>query len=170
MIRSKIGPNWLLTVLFFLRAVLIPFLISGVSHTFEENLIAAWTLDDGAGNAVKDITGNHKDGKINGSAKWVDGKFGKALQFDTKTHIQIPFNKKFQVLNEGDFTFTLWFKTEELPTKRGIWIAGFQQDDLGGTGRTWFGYTRMTTICTATSEAGTRWGRRLKSASGDILR
>jgi hypothetical protein len=46
-----------------------------------KELVAAWSFDEGTGNNVKDITGNGHDGAISG-AKWVDGKFGKALEFN----------------------------------------------------------------------------------------
>jgi len=37
-------------------------------------------FDEGSGNKVKDLSGNNNDGTITG-AKWVEGKFGKALEF-----------------------------------------------------------------------------------------
>jgi len=42
-------------------------------------------FNEGSGNVAKDLSGNGNDGEIIDQAKWVDGKFGKALQFDGKT-------------------------------------------------------------------------------------
>jgi hypothetical protein len=47
----------------------------------QAKLIAAWGFDEGQGKVAKDVSGNGHDGTING-AKWVDGKFGKALEFN----------------------------------------------------------------------------------------
>ncbi len=46
----------------------------------EKDLVGLWAFDEGTGNKVKDLSGNGNDGTISG-AKWVDGKFGKALEF-----------------------------------------------------------------------------------------
>jgi hypothetical protein len=125
----------------FISVVMVILLMTiGPGLAFKEDIVAAWLMDEGSGKTVKDFVGNYSDGEINGKAEWVDGKSGKALRFDgSGGHVQVPFNPEFQVLNETDFTFALWFKTETLPTDRGTWIAGFQQMDANGTGRTWMG-------------------------------
>lgn len=112
---------------------------------FRENIVAAWLMDEGAGKKVGDSTGNHADGSITGNVEWVDGKFGKALRFDgATTYVQIPFNAKFQVLNTGSFTFAAWINTEILASVRGNYLAGAQQMDLNGLGRTWMGLYDVT--------------------------
>jgi len=40
----------------------------------------AWLFNEGSGTTAKDSSSNGKDGKIQGGAKWVQGKFGKALE------------------------------------------------------------------------------------------
>ena len=58
--------------------------ISDVSATFIrviDGLVSAWHFDEGSGTTVYDSSGNNNDGTIYG-ASWVDGKFGKALNFD----------------------------------------------------------------------------------------
>ena len=110
------------------------------SHAFQEDIIGAWPMDEGVGKTVGDFMGNHSDSEIIGDAEWVEGRFGKALRFDgSGGHVLISFDPKFAVLNQDDFTFALWFKAEALPGDRGTWIAGFQQTDANGTGRTWMG-------------------------------
>ena len=121
-------------------AIAILLAITHSGFAFEEDIIAAWLMDEGSSKVVKDYMGNFSDSEINGKAEWVNGKFGKALQFDgSGGHVLVPFNPEFQMLNVSDFTFALWFMTETLPKDRGNWIAGFQQTDLNGTGRTWMG-------------------------------
>merc|ERR1711964_760842 len=46
------------------------------------------------GTAAKDAAGKGLDGVIKGNAKWVNGKFGKALELDGKTaYVEIPKHK-----------------------------------------------------------------------------
>ncbi|MYA70085.1 hypothetical protein F4Y19_08375, partial [Candidatus Poribacteria bacterium] len=47
-----------------------------------DGLVGAWLLDEGKGETVKDSSDNGLDGKIaKGKPKWVDGKFGGAMEF-----------------------------------------------------------------------------------------
>ena len=50
----------------------------------EKDIVAVWLFDDGSGNILKDSSGNGNDGKLIEGPTWVDGKFGKALKFDSK--------------------------------------------------------------------------------------
>lgn len=74
-------------------------------------LIAAYSFDDGSAKKAKDVTGNGHDGEIK-DAKVVDGKFGKALEFDgTASQVVIPSD---EALNFADgVTVEAWVK----PTK-----------------------------------------------------
>ena len=54
-------------------------------------IVAGWLFDDGDGDTLSDLSGNGHDGEIQGAPKWVDGKFGKALEFDgAKDWIEVP--------------------------------------------------------------------------------
>ena len=58
---------------------------------YEEHLVGLWKFDGGSGNKIKDSSGNGLEGGIEGSGKWVDGRFGKAIEFDGKTgFVAIP--------------------------------------------------------------------------------
>ncbi len=46
-----------------------------------ETCVGMWIFDEGKGNTVKDLSGNKYDGTLLNSPKWIDGKFGKALNF-----------------------------------------------------------------------------------------
>lgn len=71
----------------------------------EDGLVAEWHFDEGAGNVLKDSSGNGNDGIIFG-ASWVDGKFGKALSFGgTNNYVNIPASS---INNMGAGTIALW--------------------------------------------------------------
>lgn len=50
-----------------------------------------WLFDEGKGNVAVDSSGKGLDGKLIGNPTWVDGKFGKALEFDGKAaYVEVP--------------------------------------------------------------------------------
>lgn len=58
---------------------------------FEDGLVGYWTMDEGSGDVVADASGNGNDGTAQ-NTNWVDGIFGKALEFDGATSIvEIPY-------------------------------------------------------------------------------
>jgi len=60
---------------------------------FCAELVAAYSFDDGSAKMAKDNTGNGHDGEVQ-EADVVDGKFGKALEFDgTISRIEIPHSE-----------------------------------------------------------------------------
>ena len=68
---------------------LIP--LSSFAEIDPANIVAGWLFDEGNGNTASDISGNGHDGEIQGTPKWVDGKFGKALELDgAKDWIEVP--------------------------------------------------------------------------------
>jgi len=44
--------------------------------------VGVWLFNDGKGNIAKDASGKGNDGTLKNGPAWIDGKFGKALQFD----------------------------------------------------------------------------------------
>ncbi|MFC1719289.1 hypothetical protein ACFL6S_36910 [Candidatus Poribacteria bacterium] len=91
--------------------VLMFFLTTGSGYAFRDNIVAAWTFEEGSGKVVGDVSGNGNDGELMGGAKWVDGKFSKALDFDgSSNYIEVPFDESMRVINEGDFTIAAWYK------------------------------------------------------------
>ncbi len=58
--------------------------LTNISDALEPTSFAAiWTLDEGAGDKVADMSGNGYDGAFaSGEPQWVKGKFGMALDFD----------------------------------------------------------------------------------------
>ena len=82
------------------------FVSSGKSQAGPEGLVGAWLFDEGKGNVAKDASGNGHDGEIR-KAKWVDGKFGKALEFNGDGAVVIPHSDDFTL---EFFTITGWVK------------------------------------------------------------
>ena len=80
-------------------------------------LVAHWPFDENSGDKIIDATGNGNEGKIN-SAKWVEGKFKSALEFNGKdNHVVIPDSKDLDLVQE--LTLSAWVKFQEL--KAGAW-------------------------------------------------
>lgn len=60
-------------------------------------MYAAYSFDEGSGATAKDSSGNGFNGTISG-AKWVNGKYGKALEFNGDgDHVLIAYNEKQNV-------------------------------------------------------------------------
>ena len=77
-----------------------------VAEIDPETAVGVWLFDEGGGNETKDASGNDHDGTING-AKWKDGKFGKALEFDGGQWVTIESTPELQVGEE--LTMMAWF-------------------------------------------------------------
>lgn len=69
-----------------------------------KDILGIWTMDEGNGIVVKDISGNGHDGEIVGKVKWVDGKIGKGLEF-SGGHVKVPHTED---MNLETFSMTAW--------------------------------------------------------------
>lgn len=75
-----------------------------------DNIMGLWLFNEGNGNTAKDSSENGNDGKINGGAKWVDGKFGKALEFDgTDDWVEVQHSDTVAFQKGTSFSITLHF-------------------------------------------------------------
>ena len=75
-----------------------------------ENIMGLWLFDEGNGGTATDSSKQGNDGKIHG-AKWVDGKFGKALEFNgTDNWVEVPHSNTVGFKAGVSFTITLHFK------------------------------------------------------------
>jgi hypothetical protein len=127
-----------------------------------KNLVAAWAFDEGVGNTAKDVSGNGHDGSISG-AKWTDGKFGKALEFNGDgDQVLAPHDDALNI--QGELTIEAWvFPTGWNPDLNAIaqkWEDGsnrrqYQLTLYGATKTNWW----------YVSNAGNNWPR----AEGKIL-
>jgi hypothetical protein len=73
------------------------------------NAVGVWNFDEGTGSTVKDISGYGNDGTFVGDTHFVDSEIeGYALSFDgTGDYVNCG-----NVLNLGETTVTLWFKSD----------------------------------------------------------
>jgi hypothetical protein len=71
------------SALVFLILIVIGLALAGTSDAKIDlvTIEGLWLFDEGSGNVAKDLSGNDHHGEILG-AKWVSGKYGKALEFD----------------------------------------------------------------------------------------
>jgi len=91
---------------------------SDASETFIrviDGLVASWHFDEESGNIAYDSSGNDNDGTIYGATR-VDGKFGKALQFDgVDDYVEAPDSESLHITKK--LTIAMWVKFNSLATK-----------------------------------------------------
>ncbi len=72
--------------------------------------VGVWLFDAGAGDIVKDFSGNGHDGEVVGAVEWADGKFASALEFDGG-HVSIPHTDSMTLTT---WTMTAWIKVPDI--------------------------------------------------------
>ncbi len=75
-----------------------------------DNVVGAWSFDEGSGSVAHDASGNGNDATIYG-ATWVDGKFGKALNFDGVNDYVIK--NPFSDFPSTEITAEFWMKSSD---------------------------------------------------------
>lgn len=80
--------------------------IANALNMKDDDLLLYFPCNEGKGDTVKDFSKNGNDGEIVGTVKWVDGKFGKALEFSEAGEVKAPHIP----LNNKSFTVCLWTK------------------------------------------------------------
>jgi hypothetical protein len=88
-------------------------------------IVAYWPFDEGNGKDAKDASGSGNDGTISG-AKWVDGKFGKALEFDGN-FVLVPNDDSYNFTKEQSFSIVLWINYKA----KGDWQGVLQKFNGG---------------------------------------
>ena len=59
--------------------------ISAASASIDpDTVVGVWLFDEGKGDVASDASGNGLDGELMDKPKWVEGKFGMALEADVK--------------------------------------------------------------------------------------
>jgi hypothetical protein len=66
-------------VVMFVAGVLVS---SSYAKIDPKTIAGLWLFDENKGDTAADSSGNKNDGTLKNGPKWVDGKFGKALDFD----------------------------------------------------------------------------------------
>ena len=89
-------------------------------------VVGMWLFEEGSGNTAVDTTGKGNDGNIAGPKKWVQGKFGKGLQFDgSSVWVDIPFNDSLAL---PELTMVAWGNIKAAKGLRWQSIMGRGQD------------------------------------------
>lgn len=94
-----------LTILIF-----IGFVFTGIGYAEidPETCIGMWLFDRGAGDVASDSSGNGNDGDLIGGPDWVEGKFGKALEFDgVDDRVEVTHYPALDEINDV-VTIALW--------------------------------------------------------------
>lgn len=84
--------------------------ISALAAINTKDILGIWTMDEGSGKEVKDLSGNGHDGEIVGNVKWVDGKSGKALEF-SGGNVKVPHKED---MNLETFSMMAWLNVPKV--------------------------------------------------------
>ena len=89
----------------------------------DKDIVAMWLMDEGKGNMAEDSSGNGNDGKFVGNLKWVNGKFGKGLEFDgADTWLECGNDPSLDFSDDTPFSIHAWVQSAGAPTgKCVIW-------------------------------------------------
>jgi len=95
---------------------------------FAGSMVAYWSFNEGSGEVLNDQSGNGNDGQINGKPKWVEGKFGKAIEFDGVDDFVLVKNHDSYNFGKGDsFSISLWINY----APKGDWAGALQKFNGG---------------------------------------
>ena len=102
-----------MTRLTIVSFIVISLIFVGISYARvdPETAVGVWLFDEGKGDTAKDSSGKGNHGTLMGKPKWIDGKFGKALEFDGSNYVQVPHADSLTMTN--DITVEFWFKTSK---------------------------------------------------------
>lgn len=108
---------------------------NGDTQVKADGIVALWSFDEGNGDTARDLSGNGNHGKLNGDTKWVNGKFGKALQFDgDMDYVEVLHNETLNIIEE--LSIVALVKFSDIPVRENVLLdkgpkAGNAQYYLG---------------------------------------
>lgn len=81
------------------------FAVSSYAEIDPGTIVAAWSFNEGSGTTAGDSSGNGNDGTIV-DAQWVDGRIGKALEFDGgEARVEVPALGSFDELTIAEWVY-----------------------------------------------------------------
>jgi hypothetical protein len=114
--RKKIRMKTIIirSALFGISLMLLSLFFTAISDAKIDlkTAVGIWLFDDGKGDVAKDNSDKGNNAKLKNSPKWVDGKFGKALEFNGKDNC-VQTEKKL-LDNLEDFSIVTWVKPGNL--------------------------------------------------------
>ena len=101
-----------LTVPILLFLIVFCMCLESQAQIDPESIVGVWLFDVDPANGVRDSSGNDHNGEINGNVKWVNGKFGGALEFPGQSGnlVSIPPTPDLDLVN---YTIVFWYKGED---------------------------------------------------------
>ncbi len=89
-----------------------------------DGVVSYWPFDEGtiAGNTVEDVLGDN-DGELDGNFKKVDGKVGKALEFDGENFVHIPGTATLEFAGAEEMSVAAWVNADSDSPVKGV-VAG----------------------------------------------
>ncbi len=85
-----------------------------VRVTLSADLVGEWRFDDN----TNDSSGYGNNGTMSGDPSYVEGMFGKALEFDGNDYINCGNNDG--LINSEEMTIEAWFKVDSLSSRRNL--------------------------------------------------
>jgi len=112
--------------LFFVSVFLTVLLVVSTGEAKkDETLVLYLNFDEGAGKVLKDLSGNKNDGENHG-AKWVTGKYGKALEYSgTSSWVTVPDSPLLNFGDKDSFTAECWARVTGAPSGQGNFLAKY---------------------------------------------
>ncbi|MBM3236363.1 hypothetical protein FJZ31_08700 [Candidatus Poribacteria bacterium] len=94
-------------ILLMIGMLLLTFVVTfAFSALLDDNVVLYLPFDEGKGQVAKDQSNLGNDGEIR-NAKWVEGKYGSALEFNGKdAEVRVPDNKSFDLTA---ITLEVWY-------------------------------------------------------------
>jgi len=87
------------------------FVFLGQTYAADPDLLVYLPLDEGNGDQVTDTSGNGHNGTIVGSAEWIDGKYGRAVELIAAgAEIQIPDDEALDGMEA--ITLEVWVRQD----------------------------------------------------------
>ncbi len=100
-----------------LRKIFLPVLMTISISIFSAanlpagSLVAYWSFEEVDSDVLIDHSGTGNDGQINGDPEWVDGPFGKAMEFDgVDDFVLVPNHESYNFTRDDSFSISLWIK------------------------------------------------------------
>ena len=87
-----------------------------------EGLVGHWTMNEGEGGVVHDLSSNSNHGVLVNGPSWVDGKIGGALEFDgASNYVEIVSPAGLDFQDSTQFTVGGWIYWKGATDRRYIW-------------------------------------------------
>ncbi len=94
-------------------AIILTFTTPGRAEIDPDTIAGLWLFDEGKGDTVLDSSGNEYDRVLEGNPSWVDGRFGKGLEFTGSDYVELQNSAAGLPFGGVDpFTITAWVKNQ----------------------------------------------------------